>query len=326
MLKDRKYLILTCDVEAMPDCTDSNHVDRLIYGKVQGAPCPVGVGLMMDICDSLGKKMTFFLDVLERNSYGREIDRVAQLIDRRGHDLELHIHAEFALKKFWEDKGYNAPTWSLNYFDEDSANILLDHSLKLFKDMVGFLPCAYRAGAFRYNQFWLKALKSRNIPLSFQYNPVSTIKTSYPHGPDGGILPIFRWSNGIIEVPTGCLENAAPRNGVARYEDFQSQCMDNTLKYQEFMERYWAYGSEHNVLVMVLHSWSFLRRDDAGYYYWHNDDYINAFYEFLEQLPANVQVITARDFLDKISCGEIITHFDVPLPFAGPESYPIFSL
>ena len=51
--------------------------------------------------------------------------------------------------------------------------------------------------------FIIKALRECAIPLSFQYYPSTARKPSFPHGFDAGILPIFRWSNGVIEVPVG---------------------------------------------------------------------------------------------------------------------------
>jgi hypothetical protein len=324
--KGKKYLILTCDTEALPKEATEAHVERLIWGQFPEAPAEAGIGLMMDLADQFGAKITFFLDVLERLAYGGEIDQVARNILHRGHDLQLHLHIEFLSPNFWNSLGYQHPTWAMNLFDLQAARFLLDYGIGLFREMAGVSPLAYRAGAFRYNSFILQALGEFGIPLSFQYYPSTALKQNYPYGFDAGPLPIFRWSNGIIEVPCGVYETPHPRRSAPRYIGFEFQQLTSMERFRNIMERCWANGPEFNVLVMVLHSWSFLGRNEAGQFTWQGDGRAKFFREILASLPSDVEVISASNLLQKVRMGEIQPAFEMPLPVAGTDGICLFPL
>lgn len=62
--------------------------------------------------------------------------------------------------------------------------------------MGGKAAVAFRRGAFRYNQAVLEAMIENRLRLSFNYNIRSTHQ--FNHERNRGV---FRWSNGIIEIP-----------------------------------------------------------------------------------------------------------------------------
>ena len=67
---------------------------------------------------------------------------------------------------------------------------------------------------------------------------------------------------------------------------------------------------------MIFHSWSFLElveHKDGEYFEYSNDKKVKQFSKFLENIPDDVEVITATDLADKISDGEfeISTEYDV---------------
>src|SRR5262249_14355306 len=137
----------------------------------------------------------------EHFMYGAETDRAARSILERGHDLQMHMHIEFLPPDFWASQGYQRVTWAMNLFNDQAARVVMECGIELFERMAGHKPLAYRAGAFRYNMSILRALGEFQIPLSFQYYPATALKSSFPHGFDAGILPVFRWSNGVVEIP-----------------------------------------------------------------------------------------------------------------------------
>lgn len=316
----KRYLALTCDVEALPMEAPNNHVDRLIWGKFPGVRFGAGIGLMMDIADEFGFKITFFLDVVERHAYGAAIEEVAHAIQERGHDLQLHLHVEFLNNSFWNKLGYLAPTWAMNLFDDTAAQLAIDYAVKTFVSMAGVRPLAYRPGAFRYNQSILRALSAAGIKLAYQYYPATHHLKSYPHGPDLGPMPVFRWSNGIVEIPMGCVENEQPRTH--RYTGFATIMKEN--KALAYMRRFYAMGPEFNTLVLLLHSWSFLSRNEERIFEWKDKSPMKEFHGFLAHLPSNVEVVTAPQLLEKVEQGQIVPALDMPLCVAGNEALHLY--
>ncbi|MEN6626036.1 MAG: hypothetical protein ABFD69_07415 [Candidatus Sumerlaeia bacterium] len=310
----KRYLSLTCDVEALPAEATSNHVDRLIWCRYPGVPFGAGIDLMMDIADEFGAKITFFLDVCERHAYGSAIDEAARMIQERGHDLQLHLHIEF-LNPYWQELGYKPPTWAMNQFNEEAAQLAIDHAVETFVEMAGVRPIAYRGGAFRYNQSILRALKAQDIKLSYQYYPLTCHLNAYPYGCDAGVLPVFRWSNGLHEIPMGCLKH---NQSSFHYNGF-SRIMDPKHALH-FMRQFYGLGPRFNTLVMLLHSWSFLVRNENRVLEWKDKSLINAFREFLASLPPDVETVTAPQLLRKIELGEIEPAFEMPLCVAGTEA------
>jgi hypothetical protein len=321
-----KYLVLTCDTEALIKEAPADHVDRLIWGKFPDSPYPAGIGLMMDIADEYGAKISFFYDVLERLRYGEEIDEAARYILGRGHDLQLHLHIEFLPPEFWHSRGCQPVTWAMNLFDHRSAQYIVEYGVSLFEAMAGRRPLAYRAGAFRYNSNILKALAEFGVRLSFQYNPATIYKPSYPYGFDAGVLPVFQWSNGLIEVPCGVNENPNPRRGNPRYAGFEFQHLTDLDHCHRMMETFFQNGPEFQVFVLVLHSWSLLRRNEAGIFTWQGDHGVNLFRQILAHLPPDVEVVSATELYAKIEEGLVTPQFEMPLCVAGTDGIPLYPL
>jgi peptidoglycan/xylan/chitin deacetylase (PgdA/CDA1 family) len=321
---NKKFLILSCDSEAVPIFAPNKHVDRLIWGNFPEAPYEAGIGKIMDIADEFGIKIVFFHDVLEQHSYGEETGRAARYIVSRGHDLQLHMHAEFLPEEFWARFGRQAPTWSMNFYNAEAASHLMEHGVELFQKMVGFKPLAYRAGAFRYNAPILQALVKCGIPLSFQYYPASALKSSFPYGFDAGILPVFKWSNGVVEVPLTMYEYPHPRQHPFRYCALDLNQMPGGVQQAHGMlQQFWDNGPQFNVAVMLLHSWSFLQKNELGHPVWKDDSLVKLFSDFLKGLAPDVQIITATELLTKISQKELAPAFELPIQIAGTDGIPL---
>jgi hypothetical protein len=323
----QKFLVLTCDTEAVPPAAPAEHVDRLIWGRLPEAPYEAGIGKMMDIAEEFGARMVFFHDVLEQHSYGEPIAEAARYVVGRGHDLQLHMHPEFLPSEFWARHDSRPPTWSMNLYDSPTASRVMEHGLELFERMVGFRPVAYRAGAFRYNARTLEMLDRCRIPLSFQYYPASALKPSFPHGFDAGILPVFKWSNGVIEVPLGMQEFPHPRPHGFRYRAFDlNQFSGGAEQAHQTLRQFWQNGPEFTVCVMLLHSWSFLEKNGSGYFHWKGDSRVKFFRDFLQAMPPDVQIITATELLRKIGQQEVEPAFELPIQVAGTDGIPMLSL
>jgi hypothetical protein len=92
-------LMITVDVEAQPARARDKHVDRLIWGTHPEGRA--GIREMMSIAEASDVRLTMFLDWAETDLYGKYIDEVGREIDERGHDLQLHVHADFFSEQFW---------------------------------------------------------------------------------------------------------------------------------------------------------------------------------------------------------------------------------
>jgi hypothetical protein len=298
-------------------------VERLIWGRFPNAPAERGIRALMDVAEEFRAKIVFFHEVLETLQYGSEIERAARYVLERGHDLQLHAHIEFLPPEFWARCGYHRPTWAMNLFDEKTARLVIDYGVELFERMAGHRPIAFRAGAFRYNQSMLQALAFAGIPLSFQYYPATAHKPTYPHGFDAGVLPVFRWSNGIVEVPVGVYENRHPRQQLPRYKGFEFEQLLAPQQPRMMMEQIRSRGPEYRVFVLVLHSWSLLHKNESNHYVWKDDSLVEKFREFLGHLPPDVRIVSATELLAEIQAGRVKTAFEMPLPVAGTEAIPL---
>jgi hypothetical protein len=323
----QKFLVLTCDSEALPGAASDQHMDRLLWGRFPEAPYEAGIGKMMEVADEFGVKMVFFHDVFEQHRYGDRTAEAARVIVDRGHDLQLHLHIEFLPPDFWNRFGYEPPTWAMNFFDPTAARHVLEHGVELFEKMAGFRPIAYRGGAFRYNGHMLQSVSDCGIPLSFQYYPATALKSAFPHGFDAGILPVFRWSNGVIEVPVGLYENPHPRKGLPRYKGFELQeLIGGVQQARTMMDAFWSRGPDYRVYVMVLHSWSFLHRSENGHYVWKDDSKVRLFRDLLAHLPKDVKVVSATELLDELAKPAQLPKLQMPIEVAGTEGIPLYPL
>src|SRR5439155_15202469 len=77
------------------------------------------------------------------------------------------------------------------------ADVLMDFLVDCAWTMGKRRPVAFRGGGFRYNDEMLKAMDSHRLTLSFNYN----VDTPHQLNNEQN-LSIFRWNNGIVEVPT----------------------------------------------------------------------------------------------------------------------------
>lgn len=321
-MKSIKYLVVSCDVEALPLRAPGDHVDRLIWGRCPGEVREHGIGLMMDIAEQHGIPITFFLDVLEKHLYGTAIDDVGKAVLDRGHDLQLHAHPDVLPDGFWHDRGYRKPTWSLSLYDYPSAELVLGNAVEIFKGIKGESPEAYRGGAFRFNSDVLSYIRSQGVGLSSNYNPTTAHRPSYPYGFDQGVLPLFEWDNGIIELPIGML----PGSRVGEYRPFELHALPNVKAMFDFMDNYWSIGPDHRVLCLLLHSWSFLYQDIQGHFVYRDDSLALRFREWLDRLPSDIKVISSRQLLDLVKNGQVRSACRKPASLCGERRESLFRL
>lgn len=295
----KKSLIITIDVEAGPHLQSADHVDRLIWGKF--GEHRLGIGRMMEIAERFGQKLTFFLDYCETLRWPGEFERISRVISERGHDIQLHAHTQFLTDVFWKERGLGPISCGMDQYPEQHAAILMEFLASCALTMAGKPAVAFRGGAFRYNRSILEAMGRCRIPLSFNYN----IKTPSQCNNDRN-RGVFRWSNGIIEVP---MSYTNIRNKVREFE-FSSTSSTDFADHdlvRDYMQQFFAEFGSHAVLVMLLHSWSFLYRvnqEKGGFHYeFKGHKLAETFERFLGSLPDDVRLITASELNQMIKDG-----------------------
>jgi hypothetical protein len=182
--------IITVDVEALKNRTKSDHVNRLIYGNIDGGTW--GIGRIMDIADKHGVRVTFFLDFAGVAVYGEEIIEVGKYIVRRGHDLQLHFHPSMFPNSFWENLNSKNYT-EFDHFEPRIAKVCVAYLLEQYSKCTDQKPVAYRGGGYGMCPKILDELYSNGVLVDASYNSNRPTERE-PRG-------CFVWDNGMFEVP-----------------------------------------------------------------------------------------------------------------------------
>lgn len=309
-----KNIIITCDTEALEFPGQTDTVDRCIFGcGMSNHEGSAGIELMMECAEEFDARINFFYDVFTDHTHPGTNDRVCDSILRRGHGLCLHAHIEHLDAKWWELRGYIKPTFAANYFDRELADTVYKHAVDLFNRSAGFNPVAFRAGSWRYCAETLDALADLGVRYSYNYYPLTTIRGSFPHGTDAGILDVFRWSNGLIEVPTATVRGPSIRIR-QKYVGFESHKFTTVRQYWDYVDAWERESPALQTMVMVMHSWSFLDQVD-GKYTAYSEPKFTAFRDFLKQARGKYRFLQLDHGGSPMQ--DYCTDLVVPIQFSG---------
>ena len=307
-----KKMIISVDVEAFHKRQSSNHAEKLIWGKF--GQKEAGIGSFMEIADKHGCKLTFFVDYCETFMYPGEFEIITKKIIDQGHDLQLHAHPDLLPDAFWEQRGLKQWNSSLSGYTKERADILFDFLIDSAVGMGAPKPVGFRGGAFRFNHEILAAMEKRGITISFNYHTLAS------HQPNNAVnLPAFRWDNGIYEIPMSFIEY----NGKLLAFDLNGEIdfMDHK-KVHTLIDKFYASSSNENVLVMLMHSWSFLHRNkDTGYFEYLNDNLAASFDQFLSKLPSDMRIVTATDLNHELQSHDLKVNITREVDLANRSKY-----
>jgi SAM-dependent methyltransferase len=292
-----RRLMITVDVEAQPARAARDHVKRLIWGEYPEGRG--GIGEMMDIADLHGAPIVMFLDYCERALYGNDILDVAREVHRRGHDLQIHSHPEFLSADFWTERGLNPPV-SINTASEDQASALVEYLCSSQEEAGGEPARGYRGGGYRYGPAVLGALVKNGVMLDSSY---IAARDNQPLR--RGRLRPFLWANGCFEVPVSCVN---PFLNLNRDFDlnFNASAFHNAQRMMQCMEAFYAQLGNDAIASMVMHSWSFSRRQQDGLFSPPDPNSLERFDTFLGLLKkSGISVITTAEALRLAQSGEI---------------------
>lgn len=304
MIRRRRYAMLTVDTEALPRRATTDHVRRLMWGEHERGRA--GVAEMVAIGNEFGAKHVFFVDVCGAYASLAESLEVVRWLDAAGHDVQLHTHPEYLPDSFWKERNLPVhPKWTHSYTDPARAAFVFGHCASLLTQVTGKPILGHRAGSFRWNSCTLEALKTLGIPLSFNNSMLAKTQDRCPHSEPTNAP--FRWSNGIIEIPTS--EKLVPRKlGSSQHRwvrlnypespDFRFQSWWHHLKHDPF-------GRSADLTVILLHSWSLLEWDGQGHATFNDDRPVEGYRKMVARLTRDYEVITTKECLDLIAAGKI---------------------
>lgn len=291
---DEPKCILTVDVEALAMRAPEHHVDKLIYGRIDGGEW--GIGKMMDVADKYNVKMTFFLDFAEVELYGEEIIEVGKYIISRGHDLQIHCHYNLLEKKIFErfpqaDRSYYA--W---YEDEGISDFIVDYCLEQYHKCTENPPVIFRGGEYRFEEAILRKLKEKGIMADASYNFMRPLKKP--------IHKQFVFENGLLELPVGILpkQGDVPPKALnfneAHLYPAKKEDLDGCLKeYEKLFYDFYDYYGKDALAAMLMHSWSFCYEKErflaTGYIDSPNPYAADFFERFLSHFSSQIDFIPA---------------------------------
>lgn len=293
----KRKLMLTVDVEAQSARAERDHVDRLIWGRFPGA-AESGIGTMMDIAERHGAKMTMFVDYCEAGIYGDGVDAVARAIAGRGHDAQLHAHADFMPAQSWRDAGLGSQ-FNLSLLDANQARLVADYICDCHERAVGVPAKAFRGGGYRYNQHLLDALKRRGVNLD---TSVNVSRSSQPVVLDP--QKQFEWTNGVLEVPVSNVRGFRDHKRLFDF-NFNAGAFVNAEAMAEYLDVFHAERGEDAIAVLVMHSWSFLVLTDRRWFTHPAPHLVERFEAFLKHIAPTTQIVTAAEVADLWRAGSL---------------------
>lgn len=186
------------DVEALPGRAQEDHVQRLIWGKVNQEEHDI-----RRICQILNEykiKGNFLVDMAACALYGdRPVQEVGEFILGEGHELHAHLHSEWLLRQ-WGVKGEFRGPAGLDQLDLNTNQILLQHTHRKFRHLFGHDPLVFRGGGYHFNQFTIAAAQDAGFRCLSNFNAQRHAHqvTLQGHTAEN---EAFAWDNGLIELP-----------------------------------------------------------------------------------------------------------------------------
>ena len=153
----------------------------------------------MDILEEYGFRATFFTEVFCGHILGYDkMAKALELIKRRGHDPQLHIHPIY---RFYRDALRGQPRREIDLMfklTESEQHDMIGEGVDLFRKVIGASPRAYRAGCYGGSETTLGVLKTHGIQIDSSYN-LAYLKSTC--GFQTPFLNAPAMINGVCEFP-----------------------------------------------------------------------------------------------------------------------------
>lgn len=168
------HVFLTVDTEVSPKTNGwlaSSLKDEIrwdIYGETRHGD--FGLAYQMDVLEKHGLKGVFFIEALFPCAVGLDpLRQIVELIQSRGHEVQLHVHAEWA-KRTPEPLVPGRSGKHLKDFTEDEQFQLISRALEYLNAAGANHVCAFRAGNYGADFATLRTLRRLGIAYDTSYN------------------------------------------------------------------------------------------------------------------------------------------------------------
>jgi peptidoglycan/xylan/chitin deacetylase (PgdA/CDA1 family) len=224
-------------------------VTRTIFGD--NGSGTYGVPLIMDILEQHNFRATFFVEVFCSYLLGKdEVGRVFECIQKRGHDVQLHLHPVY---RFYRDflQGHDRREKDLMFqFPLEEQTQLIREGVGLFREFSGKAPRAFRAGCYGASEVTLAALRENDVLIDSSYNLSYLDQTcGFQRRP----LNAPQVLEGIYEFPVTNFNSGWP--GAYKPLEISAVSTSEILSTIRHMQRVGCTD-----VVLVFHSFSFLKR------------------------------------------------------------------
>jgi hypothetical protein len=139
-------------------------------------------------------------------------------------------------------------------------------------------PYMFRAGGYQINRETLLATKAVGIPCVSNYRSEAQHKEMVrPHTHEGADTDIFRWDNGLLEVPVDICLDPLLKGRLDRFKAaFETLLNNKSMK----------------TLNVLMHSWGLTTRNSQGHHLEHNPVYEQSLHEILDYLSTMGTFVT----------------------------------
>ena len=257
-----KNIILTIDTEGP---RGSDPVLYQIWGKVGNEY--YGIPKIIEICNRYGIKGLFFVDIPEIWDMGYDkIKDVINYIREKGHDVGVHIHPHHMP---------NASRHFLFDYSKEEQYKIINECTKKYIEITGEKPVSFRAGKYGANRDTLDILSELGYVYDFSefYSQKwCGIKPEIDY-----VLPVKYKS--IIEFPVTIFKSVSIPGVYHRYDKLEAtNYPEETI---HILEQY-AKTKNEELIVLFLHSFSFLNYLDTPDAPTLNKDNLNRFEQTIE--------------------------------------------
>ena len=223
-------------------------LDRTVYGRY-GSKF-YGIPLIMDILEKYGFRATFFTEVFCSYCLGDEgVGKLLHYIRDRGHDPQLHLHPTYRFYRDFLKGGPRRETDLMAQLSPAEQCELIAEGVRLFRDLSGSSPRAYRAGCYGASEVTLAALRESGVAIDASYNlAYQGVTCQFQKG----LLNAPVLLEGVYEFPVTVFRLA----GVSGYKALEISAVSVNEILDTIRARRKA-GTLHTVLV--LHSFSLLK-------------------------------------------------------------------
>jgi predicted SAM-dependent methyltransferase len=233
---------LSFDLEALPARAEKDHIDRLIWGKINGQE--KGLRRICKILDDYKIKGNFLLDLSGCILYGdNPIAEIGRYVLNAGHELHVHLHAEWLVRKL----GIRLDTHnreSLDLLDEDLNQSFLKYAFFKYRQLFGSNPCAFRSGEFTFNRHTITAARDAGFRIISNFNEERHANI-LSVGPNFSNNESFSWGGGLLEIPV----DISPEPLSSNFDIYLG-------RYDRVRNR-----KKNKIINLTLHSWSLLKRE-----------------------------------------------------------------